>query len=86
VEEKRKEFKCYYLHPCIKLNWMHNLQTLTKSQLVDLLNKEMTCYYSFTSDRAFKKELTECKKTIKEIQEEIAKRKNKCCKEVVADP
>jgi len=54
-----------------------NIQTLNDSQLVELLNKEMTRYHTLACDRSFKKELVDCKERIKELQKAIYKRKNK---------
>jgi hypothetical protein len=59
---------------------MQNLRTLKVSELADLLNKQMTIYYGLIADRSFKKELSDCKIRIKEIQKEIETRKKKIFK------
>ena len=56
---------------------MQNLQKLNLAQLVDLLNKGMTRYYTLIADASLKKEFNDCKATIKEIQKEIQTRKKK---------
>ena len=53
---------------------MQNLQTLDRSQLADLLNKETTRYYKLKKDSASKEAQGECKMIIKGIQKEIDQR------------
>ena len=72
------EIERYYLaRPCKKVLPVQKNHTLNDSQLVELLNKEMTRYNTLACDRSFKKELVDCKERIKELQKEIYKRKNK---------
>jgi hypothetical protein len=59
---------------------MQNLQTLTLSELADLLNKETSFYYTLIRDRKNNDELYRCKMIIKEIQREINTRKKELSK------
>jgi hypothetical protein len=56
---------------------MQDLKSLRMDELVDLLNKETTRYYTLFGDKKYTREIIKCKLIIHEIQKEIDSRKKK---------
>ena len=56
---------------------MQDLRILGMPQLADLLNKEMSRYYILIGDREKIQDFLRCKMTIRNIQQEIDRRKTK---------